>query len=153
MHYYGLKLGLRVSLAGMITHYPLLAARPHDVNHTEALVEGFKGLVPADKGFIGPYRQQLLQQRYGVMLVASVRANMKAQWPEAVARVCKRWRKVVETVGSHLTELFGIARTRAKDLWHYQNRIIRKVLAHTVGVFLNLQLGSPSLDLDGLLLI
>jgi len=25
------------------------------------------------------------------------------------------------------------------DLWHYQHRLIRKVLAHTVAVFLNLQ--------------
>jgi hypothetical protein len=77
LHYYGFKLGLRVSLAGMITHYPLLSARPHDVNHTEALVEGFHGLVPADKGFIDPYRQSLLKQRYGIILVAAVRANMK----------------------------------------------------------------------------
>jgi hypothetical protein len=153
LHYYGFKLGLRVTLSGMITHYPLLAARPHDVNHTEALVEGFTGLVPADKGFIDPYRQQLLRQRYGVTLVASVRSNMKEQQPAEVAKACKRWRKVVETVGSHLTELFGIARTRAHDLWHYQGRIIRKVLAHTDGVFVNLQLRRPSLDLDGLLLV
>jgi hypothetical protein len=153
LHYYGFKLGLRVTLSGMITHYPLLAARAHDVNHTEALVEGFTGLVPADKGFIDPYRQQLLQQRYGVRLVAAVRINMKEQQPAEVAKACKRWRKVVETVGSHLTELFGIARTRAHDLWHYQGRIIRKVLAHTVGVFVNLQLRRPSLDLDGLLAV
>jgi hypothetical protein len=136
----------------MITHYPLLPARPHDVNHTEALVEGFTGVVPADKGFIDPYRQQLVKQRYGVTLIATERINMKASYPAAVVKACKRWRKVVETVGSHLTELFGIARTRGKDLWHYQVRIIRKILAHTVGVFLNLQMGRPSLDLDGLLL-
>ncbi len=151
--YYGFKLGLRVTLAGRITLYPLLSARAHDVNHTEALVEGFTGWVPADKGFLDPYRQQLVQQRYGVRLVAEVRSNMKEQGPEAVARACKRWRKVVETVGAHLTELFGIARTRARDLWHYQGRLIRKVLAHTVGVFINLQMRRPSLDLDGLLTI
>ncbi len=34
--YYGFKLGLRVSRCGMITAAPLLAARPHDVNHTGA---------------------------------------------------------------------------------------------------------------------
>jgi len=56
-------------------------------------------------------------------------------------------------VGSHLTQLFDIARTRAHDLWHYQSRIIRKILAHTVGVFLNIQLQRPSLDLDGLLAV
>jgi len=153
LHYYGFKLGLRVTLAGMITHYPLLAARPHDVNHTEALVEGFTGVVPADKGFIDPYRQQMVKHRYGVTLVAAVRSNMKEPYPRSVSQACKRWRKVVETVGSQLTELFGIARTRAHDLWHYQGRIIRKVLAHTVGIFLNLQMRRPSLDLDGLLTI
>ncbi len=153
LHYYGFKLGLRVTLAGMITHYPLLSARSHDVTHTEALVEGFTGLVPADKGFLDPYRQQLVKQRSGVTLVAAVRSNMREQDPAEVTRACKRWRKVVETVGSHLTELFGIGRTRAHDLWHYQGRIIRKILAHTVGVFLNLQMRRSSLDLDGLLAI
>ena len=57
---------------------------------------------------------------------------------------------LVETVGSHLTERFHIARTRARDLWHYQNRLIRKVLAHTICVFINLQLGRSPLDLDDL---
>lgn len=151
MDYYGFKLGLRVTIDGMIVHYPLLAARPHDVNHTEALVEGFSGLVPADKGFIDPYRPDLLRQRYGIILVAPARANMTEKHPPELLKACKKWRKVVETVGSHLTELFAIARTRAHDLWHYQSRIIRKVLAHTVGVFLNLHMRRPPLDLDGLL--
>jgi len=35
-------------------------------------------------------------------------------------------------------------------LWHFQARLIRKILAHTVAVFLNLQLGRKPLDLDGL---
>jgi len=39
---------------------------------------------------------------------------------------------------------------RVHDLWHYQHRLIRKVLAHTVVVFLNLQMGRQPLDLDGL---
>ncbi len=153
LHDSGFKLGLRVTLDGMITHYPLLSARAHDVNYTEALVESFTGMVPADKGFLDPYRQHLVQQRYGVTLVAAVRSNMKEQHPAPVTKACKRWRKVVETVGSHLTELFGIGRTRAHDLWHYQGRIIRKVLAHTVGVCINLQMRRPSLDLDGLLTV
>jgi hypothetical protein len=49
-----------------------------------------------------------------------------------------------------LTERFAVERIRVHDLWHYQHRLIRKVLAHTVAVFLNLQMGRPPLDLDGL---
>jgi hypothetical protein len=75
---------------------------------------------------------------------------MQTPHPPAVLKVCARWRKIVETVGSHLTERLAVARIRVHDLWHFQHRLIRKVLAHTVGVFLNLQLGRQPLDLDGL---
>jgi hypothetical protein len=151
LDYYGFKLGLRVRRSGMIVHYALLAARPHDVNHTGVLLEGLHGgLVPADKGFIDAARQQLYRERQGVDIVTAVRQNMMEKRPRPLLKACARWRKIIETVGSHLTERFAIARTRAHDLYHYQHRIIRKVLAHTVAVFLNLRLGRESLDLDGL---
>ncbi len=150
LDYYGFKLGLRVSAAGMITHFPLLNARAHDVNHTNALVEGFAGLCPADKGFIDPFRQPLLLNRYGVKIVTPAKSNMTEQHPSALLKFCRRIRKIVETVGSHLTERFAIDALRVHDLWHFQHRLIRKVLAHTVMVFLNLQMGREPLDLDGL---
>jgi len=152
LDYYGCKLGLRISRCGMITHYPLLAARPHDINHLDTLVEGFGGLVPADKGFIEAFRHQPLEHRHGITVLTPTRARMKPPRHAPALRVAaKRWRKLIETVGSHLTERFAIARIRVHDLWHYQHRLIRKVLAHTVGVFLNLQLRRRPLDLDGLL--
>jgi len=150
LHYYGFKLGLRVARSGMIIHYPLLPARPHDVQLTDELVAEFAGVVPADKGFIDAVRQELLEERHGVTLVTPPRKRMKAAFAPAVLKVCGRWRKRVETVGSQLSERFGVARIRVRDLWHFQHRLIRKVLAHTVGVFLNLQLARKPLDLDGL---
>jgi hypothetical protein len=148
--YYGFKLGLRISRLGMITHSLLLAARPHDINHLDALVENFRGVVPADKGFIDVYRQALLAERHAITVVTPPRARMQSEYPRAVLKVCGRWRKLIETVGAHLTEHFAVAQTRTHDLWHYQYRIMRKVLAHTVVVFLNLQMGRQPLDLDGL---
>ena len=38
MHYYGFKLGLRISTLGMITNYSILPARPHDIQHLETLL-------------------------------------------------------------------------------------------------------------------
>ncbi len=150
LDYYGFKLGLRVSVQGMITHFPLLSARAHDVNHTNALVEGFAGLCPADKGFIDPFRQPLLLDRYGVRIITPAKSNMREEHPKALRKFCSRIRKIVETVGSHLTERFAVDAIRVHDLWHFQHRLIRKVLSHTVMVFLNLQLGRDPLDLDGL---
>jgi hypothetical protein len=153
MHYYGFKLGLRISRLGMITHYPLLAARPHDIQSLDTLLEGFEGMVPADKGFIDAYRQSLLLERHRIMVVTPVRKNMQTNLPGHLLRFCRRVRKFVETVGSHLTERFGVDQIRVHDLWHFQHRLIRKILAHTVCVFLNLMFSRPPLDLDGLVLI
>lgn len=151
LHYYGFKLGLRISRCGMIIHCPLLQARPHDINHLEALIEGFRGIAPADKGFIDLQLQQQLAEKPGVRVVTPRKKNMQTSLhPPQLVKMCARWRKLIETVGSHLTERFGVNRIRVHDLWHYQHRLIRKVLAHTVAVFLNLKLGRQPLDLDGL---
>ncbi len=149
-HYYGFKLGLRVSRCGLIIRFPLLPARPHDIQWLDDLVEGFVGLAPADKELIDAFRQALWAERHGVLVVTPPRQNMARSHSPQVLGACARLRQRVETVGAHLTERFGVARIRVRDLWHSQHRLIRKVLAHTVAVFLNLQLGRPPLDLDGL---
>ncbi|MCA1599107.1 MAG: IS982 family transposase [Chloroflexi bacterium] len=151
LDYYGFKLGLRIARSGMIIAYPLLPARPHDSQLLDDLVDGFMGTVPADTGFIGAVRQALLAERRAVLVITPPRKGMTTPHPRCLLRACARIRKGVETVGSHLTERFAVARIRAHDLWHFEHRLIRKVLAHTVGVFLNLQLGRAPLDLDGLL--
>ncbi len=98
------------------------------------------------------WRQAVLEERRGIVIVTPKRKGMKKSLhSEALVKVCRRLRKCVKTVGSHLTERFAVARIRAHDLWHYHQRLIRKVLAHTIGVFLNLQLHRAPLDLDGLL--
>ena len=150
MDYYGFKLGLRIARSGMITYYPLLPARPHDIQFLAELVENFTGTVPADKGFIDATCQALLQERQGVAVITPARKNMVETQPLQVRRLYARWRKRIETVGSQLPERFAIDHIRVRDLWHFQHRVIRKVLAHTIGVFLNLQLGRKPLDLDGL---
>ncbi len=144
--YYGFKLGSRVARLGMIIHYPLLPARPHDVQLTDELVAAFAGVVSADKGFINAVRYALLAERHGVTLVTPPRKRMQAALAPAGLKTCAGWRKRVETVASHLTERFALTRIRVRDLRHCQHRLIRKILAHTVGVFLNLQLGrKPSI--------
>lgn len=150
MPYYGFKMGLRLSRTGMITHFVLLPARPHDSQLLDDLLDGFEGVALADKGFIDAVRQQTLAAKRAIELLTPPRKNMQSSLPVSLRRICRRWRKRIETAGSHLTERFHINTTRAHDLWHYQNRLIRKVLAHTVCVFINLLLGRPPLDLDDL---
>ena len=127
-----------------------MPARPHDIQLLDDLIEGFHGIVPADKGFIDAFRQSLLAERHGIHIITAPRKGMTTPHSTQLLRACGRIRKCIETVGSHLTERFGVTRIRVHDLWHFQHRLVRKVLAHTVGVFLNLQRGRDPLDLDGL---
>jgi hypothetical protein len=59
-------------------------------------------------------------------------------------------RRLIETVIGQLAERFHIETVRARDLWHLTNRFVRKILAHTMGVFLNKLLDFPPLHLADL---
>lgn len=139
----------------MITSAILFPASPYDVNFTEELVIGLGTTVLCDKSFLDSWREELLKKRFGTDLIVPKRKNMKEQVrliDRIKAKVCRKIRKVVETVGSHLTERFSINKIRVHDLWHFQSRLIRKILTHTVEVLFNLQFKSRPIDLDGFVL-
>jgi hypothetical protein len=121
------------------------------MNHLEALLAGFHGIAPADTGCIAlPLPQQLAQEQGGRVVTPRKKNMQTSLYPALLVHTCLRWRKWIETVGAHLTERFGVRRIRVHELWHFQHRRIRKVLAHPVAVFLNLTRGRQPLDLDGL---
>ncbi len=153
LDYSGFKLGRRLTRCGMLTGCPLLPARPQDLQVLDDLGAGFAGRVPADKGFIAALRQALLADRQGVFVITAPRQRLTTPPSPTLLKVCARLRKGSETVGAPLTERFSVARMRVHELWHFQHRLIRKMLAHTVAVFLNLHLGRPPLALDGLVTV
>ena len=82
-------------------------------------------------------------------MVAPFRTKSKDPDPARSKRISKfRW--IIETAFGQLAERFRIKRTWTRDLWHLSHRVIRKVLSHTVAVWLNLTTGRPALDFDGL---
>ena len=46
-------------------------------------------------------------------------------------------RRLVETVIGQLSERFHLLAIPARDLWHLTNRINRKILAHTLALWIN----------------
>jgi len=88
LDYYGFKLGLRITRCGMIIHYPLLPARPHDIRLLDDLVENFTGLVPADKGFIDAFRTALLAERHAIVVITPPRRGMTTPHSPALLKFC-----------------------------------------------------------------
>ncbi|WP_417914809.1 hypothetical protein [Candidatus Electronema sp. JM] len=105
-------------------------ARPHDIQSIDTFLDGFAGIAPAG----------LLLERHGIIFVTPQRKNMKTKFPNSLLKFCKRVRKRIETAGSHLTKRFKTDQIRAHDLWHFQHRLIRKILAHTVDTISNFRL-------------
>jgi len=144
-YYYGFKLGLCMTTAGIPDFFDLFQARPHDINFLEALVSHLRDcLVFADKGFIDQERAQRLQERQGVYLLTSKRSNQKHQAP-LQSYVVNSFRPLVETVFSQLTDHMHLQNLGAKTDVGLCKRIIALMAAFTLGIYINFVLGRPLL--------
>jgi len=114
------------------------------------LTEGVYGLVFGDKGYLSAFLQAELATT-GINLQTPLRANMTDPRPPWVVRPLIRTRRRVETVIGQLAAQFHFEKIRARDVWHLTSRITRKVLAHTLGIFMNRQVGRSDLQFDGLI--
>lgn len=148
-HYYGFEGHLMVRFEGVICRYTFAAANIDERAVLEDMTEGLTGLLIGDKGFIRPSLKERLAKQ-GLNLQTSLRKNMKDPRPKSVVKLLMKTRRLTETVIGQLSERFHIEKVRARDRWHLTNRIVRKLLAHTVGVFLNKLLGNPPLLFEAL---
>lgn len=57
----------------------------------------------------------------------------------------RRWR--VEPTFVQLGERYQLRQVWARDLWHFRNRLVRKVLRHTIVAHLNVEHGQQPLRL------
>jgi len=146
---YGFRFHVRVSETGFITHLAIAPANASDTALAPQLVERTRGYCLADRNYWSPPLQAMCKEQ-GLALVAPFRMKSTDPQPQG-SRFIARHRQLIETVFSQLTCRFSIKRIWARDEWHLANRVIRKVLAHTIGAWLNSNLGLPPLRLANLL--
>ena len=84
-------------------------------------------------------------------LETPLRANMTDTRDPVFVKNLIKVRRLVETVIGQLTDHLHMVKVRARDLWHLTSRINRKILAHTMGIYLNRMLGREPLQFDGLI--
>ena len=68
---------------------------------------------------------------------------MKENRSPEFLRLLTRFRRLIETVIGQLSTRFNIEKVWARDHWHLRSRLHRKLLAHTVCVWLNRHSLSP----------
>lgn len=149
-YYYGLKAHLLIDLRGVAVGITVTAANVDERDAAHDVLSAIEGLVLGDKGYIRPQFKADCEA-LGIDLQTPVRRNMQESRPRWWLKLLQRVRKRIETVIGQLEQRFNLAKTRARDVWHLTNQVTRKLLAHTMGVWLNLRQGREPLDLDGLL--
>src|SRR6185436_1009183 len=109
---------------------------------TELLAEHADLTVFGDKGYSSaPLAADLLATR-GVHLLTLPRRNQKRQLPQAVCRLFNAVRQIIETVNGQLTEQFNIQVNHAHSVWGLCTRLLTKMAAHTLCIYLNRLLGN-----------
>jgi hypothetical protein len=142
---FGFKLHLLVSLSGVILDFELAPANASDLTiGAELLVEHTDLTVFGDKGYISAELARQLSKDNRLRLVTLPRANQLTQPPEAVRRTINTVRQIVETVNGQLVEQFNIQVNHAHSFWGLCTRLLTKLAAHTLCIYLNRLLDKPN---------
>ena len=141
--FYGFRAHLlRVCWPGVVVGFSLAPADAHELSVAEGLLEGAKGWVLGDRNYWSPNLTGRLSEQ-GLGLLAPYKSKKKGEkkpWPRSLVHKRRR----IETVFSQLRERYRAKRVRARDRWHLASRWLRKVLSHTVGVYLCQRTGFSS---------
>ena len=133
--FYGFRIHVRLSWPGVITRFALVPANIHELDAVYELVRGQCGLTLGDRNYWSPKVKDELSS-LGVRLEASFRKASHDPWPRR-SSVLSRFRYRIDTVFSQMTQRYRIKKVWARDLWHLQSRLLRKILSHTLAVLFN----------------
>lgn len=141
---FGYKLHLLITLNGVILDFVLAPAHASDLpvglelldNHTDLTVLG-------DKGYISAEAAAELLNSHRIRLLTLPRKNQQRQVSPAFRQLFNAARQIIETVNGQLTEQFSIETNHAHTFWGLCTRLIAKLTAHTLCIYLNRLLGKP----------
>jgi Transposase DDE domain len=143
--FYGFRLHVRVCWPGVITRVCVAPADVAEQAVAPLLAEGTCGLLLGDRNYWAPRLAADLRTA-GVTLLAPYHKAQDDPTPQGSA-LLGSVRGRIEPIFSQLTERGTIKRVWARDRWHFGNRLLRKVLMHTLCVALNIELDQPPLQL------
>jgi hypothetical protein len=141
---YGYKLHLLVTFSGVILDFHLAPANACDLHvGVELLSEHTDLLVLGDKAYLSAAEAAELRQQRRICLLTLPRCNQKQQLPPGVARAINSARQIIETVNGQLTEQFHVETNHAHTFWGLCTRLLVKLTAHTLCIYLKRLLGNP----------
>jgi len=153
-HFFGFRFHSLVSDEGAVLDFVLSPADIDERTVARELLRPYDGhYILGDNGYSGE-PMKIAAARAGYALWASPRQSQRPKSREQAR--WRRWlrskRDLVETVFSMLADQFKLERTRALSLWGLKARLISKLLAFNLSLWLNHQLGRHLLSVKSLYL-
>jgi phage gp46-like protein len=140
---FGYKLHLLTTISGLILDFELAPANATDLNVGYELLQNHTGLkIFGDKGYISADKQRLLWEQRKSRLYTLKRSNQKKQISAQASRLINSVRQIIETVNSQLAGQFNIETNHAHTFWGLCSRLVTKLTAHTLSIYINRLLGN-----------
>jgi hypothetical protein len=148
MTIYGYKLHTLVTLGGVLRDFVLAPAHASDLSVGQELLADHADLivVAGDPpqwviAYISAPIAQELRRHNRVTVLTVPRRNQRVQLPAAVAERLNAARQIIETVNGQLTDQFQLATNHAHTFHGLCTRLLTKLTAHTLSIYLNRLLG------------
>lgn len=164
--FHGLQLLTASTAEGVITGFGLGPGSAKDQPMAEAFLAARAGEAPEwqwigraptrriyvlDKGFSGPHLHLEWNRAYGVEVFCAPQKGHGQPWPKALTRWVASLRQIVETVHDKLLNWFRLERERPHHMSGIFTRLAAKAALNNFCIWLNRQLGRPSLAFADLL--
>lgn len=151
LRFFGYRIHLLITLEGLVVNFVLAPANASDITVAPEVLEG-----EIDLNLIGDsiYSSPPLAEeigKSGIRMVVLVNKQWHEPLPEKLEKLIKSVRQMVETVGSQMTRVLHLETNWAKSERGIETRVVGKILAHTVGYFINQLIGRPPLRLASLI--
>lgn len=133
--FYGYRLHVRIAWPGVITGFVIAPANEHDLHTLPELTQGVTGWMLGDRNYWSPDMKERLAKQ-GIEFLAPYKSRSHEpdhlRWPLWLTQARQR----IETVFAQLVQRLNGHKTQARDFWHLSSRWLRKVLAHTLGIYM-----------------
>lgn len=146
--FYGFRLHLRTGLDGVILGYELAPGPAHELALACELAPSPVGTALGDRNYWSPDTRAAFQAAGGD-LVAPFKQAKHDPTPDRTEALMAMRRRIETTIGQ-LVDRFDCRRIKVRDLWHLEHRLVRKILGHTLGAWLNRLAGEEPLRLERL---
>jgi hypothetical protein len=141
---FGYRLHLLITLGGLILDFELTPANTPDLQAGVELLREHTDLeVLGDKAYISAPQAAELRQNNRIRLRTLTRNNQHHQVSPAYQHLHNSIRQLIETVNGQLSDQFAIEKNYAHSFWGLCTRLISKLTAHTLCIYINRLLGKP----------